>query len=551
MKRHMFSVIVCLLALGFLSTLAQAQEEGKWFDLSNFDPFGHALNNVEECVPGLWLKGVIWNDTGLFLNGRGREGGGKTMRGNPNPPAAGRYNSNPGLPAGALRKRNYNLEKIEWFTELEARYVPPSISNLEFVSIWDFRYNALYDWDHSFKHSFGGTRSAARRNLYPAVKEADEYYNDTKRIWRELYLKWTPPGWIIQLGKQQHIWAKVDTKVHDSVFPVDLRYGTAANPRLTQTDFEYVNLPTWMLSVTRQFTPNLYFQLIWNFDYERNYYYPAGYVWPQGSPSDIGINPAALTTRMRADMPTWNVKDHEWITRLGFNYGGWNGHLFYAYYWDKSMTGFRRAFRIVGGAPRYFVEPKPTRLHTMGLALDKSFWFLNRNWGMFFENALDLNKYLPNLNESVIALGLTNPLLNKYDGYSKRSLYRQIWGVESYFRQDFSFMLYWSFTYLFGRDGGIPVPQPASPANNISAIYLPALTWRAPFTEDRWSITWINMITPFNRMTSQNTFGTGYTFSNYLTASVLFHYFYGHPNDLAWGPLNDRNYVEFKVKYEF
>ena len=554
MKRQLFAIMILmifLLAGGLLVTPAQAQEEEKWFDLSDFNPLGHRLDSIEEAVPGLRLKGIIWNDTGLFLNGRGREGGGDIMRGIPTPPPPGSYNSNPGLPVGAIRKRNYNLEKIEWFTELEARYMPPSIPNLEFVSIWDFRYNALYDWDHSFKHSFGATTSPARRNLYPAVKEADEYYNDTKRIWRELYLKWTPPGWVIQLGKQQHIWAKVDTKIHDAVFPVDLRYGTAVNPRSNQLDFEYVNIPTWMLSVTRQFTPNLYFQLIWNFDYERNYTYPAGYVWPTGSPSDIGINPPPLTTRMRADMPTWNIKDHEWITRLGFTIGRWNGHLFYAYVWDKSLTGFRRAFRIVGGLPHYWVEPKPTRLHYAGIALDTNFWFLRRQWTMFFENYFLLNKYLPNLNESVIALGLTNPLLNKYDGYSKRTMYQHAWGVESYFLKDFSFLVYWLNISVLGRDGGIPAPQPASPKGYLNGFFAPALTWRPPQFEDRFFIQWINMIVPFERLSAKELFSTGYSFSNYLSATVTFHTFWGEPVNAIWGPLNDRHYVEFKVRYEF
>src|SRR3990167_2157225 len=241
MKKWLLMAMIFLLALGLLTTPAQTQEGRKWFDLSDFDPFGHALDNVEECVPGLYLKGVLWNDTGLFLNGRGREGGGHVMRGDPTPPGLAGFNSNPGLPASPTTKRNYNLEKIEWFTELEARYVPPGIRQLEFVSIWDFRYNALYDWDHSFKHSFGPATSDARRYGYPAVKDADEYYNETKRIWREFYLKWTPPGWTIQLGKQQHIWAKVDVKVHDQVFAEDLMYGTTTSPRLNQGDYEYIN----------------------------------------------------------------------------------------------------------------------------------------------------------------------------------------------------------------------------------------------------------------------------------------------------------------------
>jgi hypothetical protein len=170
---------------------------------------------------------------------------------------------------------------------------------------------------------------------------------------------------------------------------------------------------------------------------------------------------------------------------------------------------------------------------------------------MFFENYLLLNKYLPNMMESIISLGLTSPLLNKYDGVSKRNMYKHVWGVESYFLRDFKFILYWAHTRVFGMDGGILAPQPASPKPYINAFFFPAVTYRAPWTEDRWFVTWVNMITPFERFTSQQLFSTGYTFSNYLSASVGFRYFFGDSSDIPWGRWNDQSYVEFKIKYEF
>jgi len=334
---------------------------------------------------------------------------------------------------------------------------------------------------------------------------------------------------------------------------MDYRYGSSGqNPYLTQTQYEYVNIPFWALSVTRQFTPNLWLQVIWSFDYERNYYYPGGWIWDKGlSPLDnIGFNPAPLTLKLQTDLPSRAVRNHEWYFRLGFNISRWSGHLFYAYYWDKSLTAFRRGFRIVNGLPQYIVEAKPTRMHGIGLALDTNFWFLDRNWAMFFENIFYLNKYLPNLMESPLALGLTNPLLNRYDGVSKRNLYKHVWGVQSYFLRDFSFMLYWAYYQVFGMDGGILAPQPASPKPYINAFFLPAVSYAAPWTEDRLKFTYINMFTA-ERFTTKQYFETSYSFSNYLSASVAFHVYIGKPSDLAWGQWNDRSFVEFKLKYEF
>jgi hypothetical protein len=542
--------MVCLLALGFLVGSAQAQE-ARWFDLSDFDPFGHALNNVEEAIPGLWLKGIVWQDTGVFLDGKGDQFKSSVMRGVFAIPPPGGYNPNPGFAFGN-RHRNWTMEKIEWFTELEARYVPPGMPQLEINSVWDFRYNALYDWDHSFKRNFDihDPSGRARSNLYPALKEWDEYYNDTKKIWREFFIKWTPPGWIIKLGKQQFVWAKVDTKVHDQVIAFDQRYGAGgAFPRLTQSDYEYVNIPTWMLNVTRQIGTNYYLQLIWNFDYERHDFQRGGFPWQMS----IGM-PSALDKRLRADMPNWSISDHEVYARFGFMIDGWNGHLFYAYYWNKSLVNFRRRFDIVstpvGPLPQYTIEPKPTRQHMIGLALDYTFWWWGRNWAVFMESAYDVNLYFGNLMEGVIALGLTNPLLNAYDGNTKRNRYRHVWGIQSYFLQDFSFILYWSNTTIFGRDGGIATPWASRNKTTSNAFFFPALSYNVSATEDRLSFGYVNAIIPFETLSSRQSASVSYTFSNYLKAMVNFYYFWGDSTD-TWGLFNDQSYMEVKLKYEF
>jgi hypothetical protein len=434
---------------------------------------------------------------------------------------------------------------------LEARYVPPGLPQVEINSVIDFRYNAVYDWDHSFKHVYGPTTGSPRRVIYPSMKDWNEYYNDTKKIWREFFIKWTPPGWIVKLGKQQFVWAKVDTKVHDAVIAIDHRYGSSgANPRLTQSDYEYVNRPTWMLNATRQIGTNYYLQRIWNFDYEPHDVMRGGFVWG----TNLGI-PSALNKTLKRDLPNWSVKDHELYTRFGFMFNGWNGHLFYAYYWDKAMVNFRRAFRIVstpvGPLPQYTIEPQPTRLHTFGLALDYTFWWMNRNWALFLESAYDMNLYVANQMEGILALGLTHPLLNEYDGVSKRNRYRHVWGIQSYFLQDFSFILYWSHTTLFGRDGGIGVPQPGSPKGYINAFFFPALTYRVSATEDRLSFGWVNAITPFERYSCRQSFSVNYTFSNYLAGAINVYWFDGRPTNAPWGFKNDQSYMEVKLKYEF
>ncbi|MFQ5903577.1 MAG: hypothetical protein ACE5JO_07800, partial [Candidatus Binatia bacterium] len=124
---------------------------------THFDPLGKAVKPLEESIPGLTVTGFIKNWTDFNLQGDRKA-----------------YRLSSGELAGGIglghRSKDWESQMAQWLGELELRY--QASPNLELVNIYNFLYDAVYDWQES--------------SLDPASKTA-EYYHSTKRILRELY----------------------------------------------------------------------------------------------------------------------------------------------------------------------------------------------------------------------------------------------------------------------------------------------------------------------------------------------------------------------------
>ncbi|MFQ5904201.1 MAG: hypothetical protein ACE5JO_10970 [Candidatus Binatia bacterium] len=241
---------------------------------------------------------------------------------------------------------------------------------IELTSVLNFRYDSVFDWDGE--------------DLSDTARKEQEYYRKTKQILRELYAKIYWEKLLLQIGKQQVVWGKMEGKVIDIVNP---DFDSWRGPTNAGDNFEFSRIPVWMVNLLylwKEYSINL----IWVPDFEPDN-------WGIGSPGIAPGGPWSLRNDgnahpFRVDKPSAAFRNHEWGVRVDMFKKGWNHGFFYFYSWDDKPTIFRRSWGQ---------EAKHTRIHELGYAVDKSFYLREQDWVLRFETLYSLNKYLPNLSE--------------------------------------------------------------------------------------------------------------------------------------------------------
>lgn len=476
MIRHLpYPIFPWLLALCLLSWSWPAGA----FDVRSFDPLGPHLQRLDEVVPGLEARGFLMNRSDLDLHGHsGRKGLGQ-------------------------RAKTWDFQMIEWDAEIELRY--RLTDHLELVNIDHFLYDALYDWDRGIKVP-KGARNELRR------------YHSSKRILRELYLKANYGDWLVQLGKQQVIWGKMDGKVIDIINPEDLR--EAVN--IDQDDFNFRRLPIWMANAT-YFWSDYNFQFIWIPDFEPSVGPEDGSVWwfP-------GIPPLPPGTRVsKSDQPSGAFRNHEWAAQFNMVKHAWDISFIYFYTWDDRPTFFWRG--------DYF-EPQHTRLHQFGGNVDKNFWLLGRDWAWRMEGLYTLNKY-----ETTLAPGDPDGAVKKNNLLVFSSIETNLWEG-----QVFAF-LQPMWRYQFGYDGHLRFLNEKNKRERSELSVILSLTKH--WLDDQLGFSTTFMYNPDQgSWLFQNTLA--WTLSNYLSAQIRYTGFSGSSADLL-GMYDDWDNLGIEVKYSF
>lgn len=353
------------------------------------------------AFPKLELRGFLINESDLMLH-RG-----------------GTYEH------GIKRKNAWN--RIEWLADLRYKYhFTPQLS-LE--GQLDFLYDAAWDWQNSMRHLTIGNMRFDTEN---AEREL-EYYHSFKRIFREAYIRWSLGNWELRLGKQQVVWGKaadITTSALDRVYSLDNREIFEFVP----DDVEYRRNPTWMVNINYLFPPNdllgtVDLQLLWIPDYEQNNDVPFGY--PRSFLSFFPI-PSVINLQ-KTDKPSAALKNHEWGTRLRIlTPGQYDIQLYYLYYWNRMPTFFIKGLdlsALAAGQPGIFLERKPTRLHMLGLSLEKAYTITTNNtWVVRAEFAYTLKDYVSVMNENSFAA-----LMAGEDGVKKFNHLQSIFNAETSF----------------------------------------------------------------------------------------------------------------------
>ena len=443
------------------------------------------------------IQGLIRNVSDINLHGKtGRVGGIRT-------------GDSRGRDTGIRpRKRRRRWESIEWLGELELNYF--LTPNIELTNVLDFRYDAVFDWNG--------------KDLSATAEKEQEYYRKTKQILRELHAKIYWNKLLLQIGKQQVVWGKMEGKVIDIINP---DFDAWKGPTNSGENFEFSRIPIWManlLYLWRAYSINL----IWVPDIEPDN-------WGIASPGRAPGGPWSLDNDgdahpLRVDRPSSSFKNHEWGFRMDAFEGGWNQGFFYFYSWNDTPTVFRRPWGR---------EAKHTRIHQMGYSLDKSFYLREMDWVFRFESLYTLNQYLPNRSEP-----------EWMDGVNKANSLRSTFSAETRWSRQISTSTqiwhnHWSGFH--GKDRQ------------------PGLTgWSR---KRDWGGMLLSFSKPFKRfenrlklgMTSYSYFSEGdfrirswaeWKVSDYVKLKTVFQAFAGNSNDVV-GPYEDWDTLRFHLIYEF
>lgn len=538
-KRVSWVWLVCFLTLGVVISRANAQEGeggGEWLNLlrppawlSDFNPIGHMFDPIEEAVPNLYIKGLIWNYTRVPLKGKS-------------------YRDSQDLQWGQTgRDRHWDFDSIEFLGELELRWKPTP--TLEFVNIWNQLYDGIYDWDHYWRND--------KKNKTRYVERELEYYRSYKRYLRELYVRWAAsPRLTITAGKQQQVWGKIDFQLIDLINPNDRRLGNIY--RLT--DAEQRRIPTWMVDARYQLGESAYIEATWNPDFEPEPDLATGKLlgWvydTQNNPQHPTPGPS-LVRRLKDDKPSAAFQNHEWFLRGGFNWKGFDFMPFYGYYWSDLPVLFFKHFNpaVLAGAaapPVVEIAPKHTRQHSLGLAFDKNFNFFGRPVLLIYENKYDLDVYLPEFRNQ----GELFSILSRQTGTGRDDAWRKmnmmiqglefdtVWGP----RQHYSLVFGAFNVHVFKWGGNVPVPNARHRNLTVPFYAISIPIW---LLEDR-----LQFIHSANFMAEdgggQTLVEMTYKFSNYISTSIRWYNNWGNQNDQPNGVMRDRNMMAFWFKYEF
>jgi hypothetical protein len=458
-------------------------------EISLFNPIGKLKDPVEGALPGLSIKGFLRNWTRVNTHGH-------------------TYNLGHGY------RRTDDFPSIEWLAELEVRY--HFSPNIQIVNVENFLYDAAFDWDKSGHYPHSVTREL-------------EYYRTTERILRELYLDIFHGPWQLRLGKQQLVWGKMDGKVIDIINPTDLRY----NIVFTQDNYEWTRLPLWLANII-YFGPNYFIQFLWIPDFEPS-------ILPiTGGPFSLNLPPLPPYFRiMTRDKPSAHIRNHEWGIRFNIQKRGWDASMIYFYTWDDSPTLFRRAVDLdpeTNTPSAVYFEPKHTRLHQLGLDIDRNFWFLGKSWIFRGEFLYNINDYFSTVSE---------PL--KEDGVTKKNWLLSAIAFETYWLKG----EIWSLLQIQQK-------HVFSYSHNLRSLgklqerdqwaFLLGLSKYFKFTDDRLGFIWTNVF--FDDGSGGQRYQIKYAISDYLSGWIRYWGFYGRSDD-RYGMFKDRDQLEFVFIYEF
>ena len=488
-KRGVISYLLCLSLVVWSNLSWGLSRQEILSEISLFDPIGRLKNPLEEAFPGLTVKGLLRNWTRVNTHGHTYD-------------------------LGHGYKRTEEFPSIEWLAELELRYrLSPDI---ELVNVENFLYDAAFDWDDS-----GDYPSSITKQL--------EYYRTTDRILRELYLDIFHGRWQLRLGKQQLVWGKMDGKVIDIINPTDLRYNVA----FTQDNYEWTRLPLWLFNMI-YFGSSYYIQFLWIPDFEPSILPPARGPFSFNLPS---LPPyVRITTR---DEPSSNFRNHEWGIRFNRPIKGWDISLIYFYTWDDVATLFRRSVTLAPGTSRplaVYMEPKHTRLHQLGLDMDKSFWFLGKAWVFRGEFLFNINDYFSTVDEP---LG--------QDGVTKKDWLLSAIAFETYWlKGELWSLLQIQQWQVFGYNHNLRSMGKLQEEDEW--VFLLGFSKDFKFTDDRLGVNWTSAFVDDG--SGLQRYQIKYIISDYLSCWVRYWGFYGRSDD-RFGMFKDRDQIEFVLTYEF
>lgn len=481
---------------------------------SSFDPFGHALNPIEETVPNLYLRGMLRNRTMIDLHGHSDR-----------------------LPNS--KSKHYDLQSSEWLAELEVQYpLTPSIS---LVNIYDFLYDAAFDWEGPGRL---GADGQGRHLLSEKVAREREYYRTTKQILRELYAEINYGDWFFRLGKQQVVWGKMDGKVIDIINPSRDWLG----PTSTQDNYEWTRIPLWLATAVYTWK-DFDLQLIWNPDFEPGQGPPPGDVFSRSSGYDsqrqvVNFHP------LPHHKPAQSIENSELGLRANLIQKGWDLGAIYWYAWDDFPTTFLRG---KNQQEKDRKELEYTRLHHFGFNLDKSFGFRGRNWVWRLESLYTLDDYLPTRGERLQPK--ERGINSRKDGMTRVNQLLSATALEtSALRGNLSILFQASNQHLFKYDRGDMGPrrtkQGTTGFKRDRTLWLLGLNYTFGSTGDRLSVG----ATHYNVLEEgewKGVYKAAYKLSDFVRLSAEYSWFSGHADDPTYGIWDDLDQLRLSLIYNF
>lgn len=458
-----------------------------------WNPIGHSLDKIEATIPRLTIKGMIRNVSFLNIHGKtGKVGG---IRTGP-------------LRGGGSRSRRHRWESIEWLQELELNY--SLTPNIELIAIENFRYDAVFEWDGT---DFSNT----------AEKE-EEYFRHTKQILRELYARILLKNLVLQIGKQQVAWGKMEGKFIDVVNP---DFDAWRGPTNYAENYEWSRIPLWManiLYIWKDYSLNL----LWIPDFEPDNWGILGPGTAPGGPWSLRNSGDAHSYRV--DRPPSSIGNHEWGARFDLLKEGWGLSFIYFYAWNDIPTIFRRPWGQ---------EAKHTRLHYFGFSLDKSFFIRNQDWVFRVESLYTMDNYLPNLQEPP---GM--------DGVSKANNLLSSFSIATQWRDQISttFQIWHNRWFKFHEKERSPGLMGWSYKRDWGGLIL-ACSKAYLSLENRLS-TGISFYSYFSEGDFRIRPWAKWEISNYLYFLVEFQGYSGNSNDVV-GPYEDWDNLRFELVYNF
>jgi hypothetical protein len=384
-KKILGLVLTVSVVLGLTFSPARAQQQGffppwlgdavegtatKYFfgplesTMGNFSMGTYLTDPIEEQIPGLDLLGLVRNRTWGYSHGPRDQ-----------------------------RRNRFNM--IEWQAELEARYqVSP---DLEFTAIFDYRYDAVFDWDNSFRY-----RGVDYHGFPKGVESELAYYHRTKQILRELFVNYSITtrengAWNFRFGKQQVGLGKQDFNVIDKISSQFNTVGPISIPG----NLEWDRIPAWMFNISYIFPeriiPNLSMKFIWIPDFEpnsSNQIAGAANFVRSAPPATDDVVPKWEWKRKDKD---WSLGGSEWAFNINYilPWGGWDLGVWYLSDWDETPTTFTR-YRSDGTS---YSDRRHVRHENIMWGLDKNLQWFRRFWSIKIEQRFTINDYLPTTKE--------------------------------------------------------------------------------------------------------------------------------------------------------